>query len=72
MTCAGMPSGKAHIEYEDVLAAQKAQRLSHSLLLDRPVRVRLLTLIPASEARVRYRGSIRWLGGCVEVLCLMI
>ncbi len=35
-----MPSGKAHIEYEDVLAAQKALRLSQSLLLDRPVRVR--------------------------------
>lgn len=38
---AGMPSGKAHIEYEDVLAAHKAVRLSHSLLLDRPVRVRV-------------------------------
>ena len=41
MLSAGMPSGKAHIEYADILAAQKALRLSQSLLLDRPVRVRL-------------------------------
>ena len=41
---AGMPSGKVHIEYTDILAARKALRLSRSLLLDRPVHVRAKAL----------------------------
>jgi hypothetical protein len=41
---AGLPSGKVHIEYTDILAARKALRLSRSLLLDRPVHVRAKAL----------------------------
>lgn len=37
--CAGIPSGKVHVEYDTVLAARKALQLSRSLLLDRPVYV---------------------------------
>lgn len=41
---AGLPSGKVHIEYTDILAARKALRLARSLLLDRPVHVRAKAL----------------------------
>lgn len=37
----GAASGKAHVEYDSVLAARTALQLSHSLLLDRPVYVRM-------------------------------
>lgn len=37
----GMASGKAHVEYDNILSARKALQLSRSLLLDRLVYVRM-------------------------------